>query len=96
LATLHDCPRRGHAVRNYGVTCLTTRPHWLLASLFRFQGAVCSTPVRARRSEVPNSMSAEPTLTALGLSRPVDTVPRGGPASSVRVNPPGTVFPADW
>src|SRR4051794_7654829 len=58
-------PPRGSRRAELMMTCLATRPHWLLASLFRFQGATTrhrSDP--GDRSRAYRSASAEPTLTS--------------------------------
>jgi hypothetical protein len=82
-------PPRGSRRAELMVTCLATRPHWLLASLFRFQGATTrhrSGP--GDRSRAHRSASAEPTLTSAST-----TPARGGVGRSVRVNPSGTRSP---
>ena len=72
------------------VTSLTRRPHWLLASLFRFQGAVVpdtgtSTLPRGVRVTVPRAPSRHSLL-------PPPLPLWAGPARSVRVNPPAESF----
>ena len=59
-------PPRGSRRAELMMTCLATRPHWLLASLFRFQGATTRhRNLRAtHEGSRSRSESAEPTLTS--------------------------------
>jgi hypothetical protein len=77
-------PPRGSRRAELMMTCLATRPHWLLASLFRFQGATTRhRNLRAtHEGSRSRSESAEPTLTSAST-----TPARGGVGRSVRVNP---------
>ncbi len=74
------------------VTCLATRPHWLLASTIPFSRSRCPTPNRPPTG-VPcgRFASAEPTLTSRLGRRDTQRSeePRAGPARGVRVNASG-------
>ena len=82
-------PPRGLAVRELMVTSLTRRPHWLLASLFRFQGAARPTPEPHAPLEGSRHRSRAPSRHSL-LPPPLPLW--AGPARSVRVNPPAESF----
>src|SRR3954453_18898001 len=83
-------PPRGSRRAELMMTCLTTRPHWLLASLFRFQGA--TTRHRSARA-TPSGRAAIPRAPSRHSPLP-PPLPRGaGPARSVRVNPPAEGSP---
>ena len=57
-------PPRGSRRAELMMTCLATRPHWLLASLFRFQGAAARhrTAERPRPRTVPRAPSRHSPL----------------------------------
>ena len=77
-------PPKGAHRAELMMTCLATRPHWLLASLFRFQGA--TTRHRNGRHPFPQAPSRHSPLPP--------PLPRwAGPARSVRVNPLGNRSP---
>ena len=83
LPKRHWWPHRAELM----VTCLATRPHWLLASLFRFQGAAVrhrSRPQRGSRWKRPQAPNRHSPLASVGAH----PEPRGGPARGVRVNAP--------
>jgi hypothetical protein len=87
-------PPKEVAVRELMVTSLTRRPHWLLASLFRFQGAVVpdTEPLRSPRGVASPFQSAEPTLTSASTSPAVGGAGEKRPCQSTR----RIVLRADW
>jgi hypothetical protein len=83
-------PPRGSRRAELMVTCLTTRPHWLLASLFRFQGAT----TRHRDTwATPEGCATVPRAPSRHSPLPPPLPLWAGPARSVRVNPPGNGSP---
>ena len=85
-------PPRGSRRAELMVTCLTTRPHWLLASLFRFQGATtrhrhaCGPQGRATVPRAPSRHSLCLHQSRLGA---------GSAGASVSIHL-GEVPRADW
>jgi hypothetical protein len=84
-------PPKEVAVRELMVTSLTRRPHWLLASLFRFQGAVLpdTGAVHPPRGVASLLQSAEPTLTSATTSPAVGGAGEKRPCQSTQNRSPG-------
>ena len=86
-------PPRGSRRAELMVTCLTTRPHWLLASLFRFQGAT----TRHRDTwATPEGCATVPRAPSRHSPLP-PPLPRGAGSAGASVSiRPEQVLRADW